>query len=111
MKEAVSNLSEARMIRRAPNGPLPFSEGDRAYIAETLEGMERAFGLAPFKNVPPRNWSGRKLLAQLLDWWHSIVPTTDAERAAYARLLGTIRLVDMTAIMAEDLEKARRSKR
>lgn len=111
MKDDIPNLNEARMIRRAPNGPLPFSEGDRAYIAETLRGVESAFGLAPFAKVAPSNWSGRRLLSQMIDWWHTLRPVTDAERAAYARLLGTIRLIDMTAIMAEELEKVRRSRR
>jgi hypothetical protein len=110
MKDDVRNINDARMLRRAPNGPLPFSESDANYIAETLRGMEQAFGLAPFVKVAKGQWPARRLLAAMIDWWRTIQPTTDAERSAYGRLLGTIRLIDLAAIMADELDHGRRSR-
>lgn len=107
MTDKVLSIREARMIMRAPKGPLPFSPEDRAYIAETLHGMQTAFGLAPFARVAPGQWSARALLEHLVEWWHDLIPTTESERQAFTRVLGTIRLIDAVSMMVADRDKTR----
>lgn len=44
MKTYIPELSEQRMVKRAPNRPIDFGT-DRDYIFSCLQGIEHSFGL------------------------------------------------------------------
>lgn len=96
------------MVQRAPDGPLPFSETDRDYIAAILADMDKCFSLAPFAGIAPREWSARALIGQLIEWWRTLDPVTEDQRDAYNRLPGSIRLIDTVSTWVE--EQAARSR-
>jgi hypothetical protein len=108
MKDYIPELSEIRMVQRAPDGPLPFSQSDLAYIAETLAELERAFGLKSLPHLAPRNGSARALIGQLIEWWRTLDPASEAERDAYNRLPGSIRLIDTVSTWVEEQAARRR---
>jgi murein L,D-transpeptidase YafK len=109
MKDYIPELSEIRMVQRAPDGPLPFSETDRNYIVDILADMDKSFQLAPFAAIAPTDWSARALIAQLIEWWRTLDPETEEQRDAYNRLPGSIRLIDTVSTWVEEQALRRRS--
>jgi len=109
MKDYIPELSEIRMVQRAPDGPLPFSKSDCAYIAEILADMEKSFGLKSFSNVAPGAWPARSLIGQLIEWWRTLDPATEDQRDAYNRLPGSIRLIDTVSTWVEEQTSRKRS--
>ncbi|WP_020176122.1 hypothetical protein [Methyloferula stellata] len=109
MKDYIPELSEIRMVQRAPDGPLPFSQSDLAYIADILADMDKTFGLKSFSDIVPGEWSARALIRQLIEWWRTLDPVTEAERDAYNRLPGSIRLIDTVSTWVEEQASRRRS--
>ncbi len=109
MKDYIPELSEIRMVQRAPEGPLPFSPSDSSYIVDILADMEKCFNLAPFANIAPRDWSARALIRQLIEWWRTLDPVTEEQRDAYNRLPGSIRLIDTVSTWVEEQASRRRS--
>jgi hypothetical protein len=108
MKDYIPELSEIRMVQRAPDGPLPFSKSDLAYIADILADMEKTFGLRSFSNVTPGEWSARALIRQLIEWWRTLDPATEDQRDAYNRLPGSIRLIDTVSTWVEEQASRRK---
>ncbi len=102
MTDYMPELSEIRMVQRAPDGPLPFSAEDKRYILDTLADVEASFGLDGFPGQPRDKLSSRALIKQLIDWWRTLTPQTDAQRDAYGRMPGAIRLIDTVAIWVEE---------
>jgi len=109
MKDYIPELSEIRMVQRAPDGPLPFSQSDLEYIAAILADMEKSFGLKTFAGSAPQNLSARLLIKQLIEWWRTLDPVTEDQRDAYNRLPGSIRLIDTVSTWVEELAALRRS--
>ncbi len=93
MKDYIPELSEQRMVRRAPNRPIDFGT-DRDYIFSCLKNVEQSFGLQAFPGLTPDQIPARALIRQLIVWWRTLEPADVAQQAAYARLPGTIRLID-----------------
>jgi hypothetical protein len=100
MKDYIPELSELRMIRRAPDGPLPFSDEDKSYVIACLEDVERSFGVLGAE--AGRASSARVLIKQLIEWWRTLEPATEAQRDAYGRMPGAIRLIDTVATWVEE---------
>ena len=93
MKDYIPELSEQRMIRRAPNQPIDFGT-DRDYIFACLPDVEASFGLQGFPGLAPEQIPARALIRQFIVWWRTLEPANAAQQAVYARLPGTIRLID-----------------
>jgi len=93
MKDYIPELSEQRMVRRAPNQPIDFGP-DRDYIFACLQDVEGSFGLQAFPGLAPEQIPARTLIKQLIVWWRTLEPANAGQQAAYARLPGTIRLID-----------------
>ncbi|WP_026605808.1 hypothetical protein [Methylocapsa acidiphila] len=106
MKDYIPELSELRMVRRAPEGPLPFSAEDRTYVLTCLRDVERSFGVASLI-VGPGDSSARALVKQLIEWWRTLEPKTEAQRDAYGRLPGAIRLIDTVSTWVEEKARSR----
>ncbi|HYP57453.1 MAG TPA: hypothetical protein VEQ35_04120 [Beijerinckia sp.] len=110
VKDYIPELSEIRMVKRAPDGPLPFSDADRAYILSCLADVEKRFGVTGFPGVVPEAIAARPLIKQLIEWWRTLEPVTDEQRDAYGRMPGAIRLIDTVATWVEELEALRGAK-
>jgi len=108
--EYIPELSEERMVRRAPERPYPLQGEDARYVETALRGVEAAFGLAAFPGVPFAAIPGRLLIRQCIDWWRALEPASDVQREAHARLPGAIRLLDTHSVMLAELEAARRQR-
>ncbi|PWB83951.1 MAG: hypothetical protein C3F11_03910 [Methylocystaceae bacterium] len=107
-KDYIPELSEVRMVRRAPERPFAFSEDDGRYIASCLREVEAAFGLEGFPGVPFERIPARALIGQFIDWWRGLEPGDDSQHTAHARLPGAIRLLDTVSAWME--EQARRDR-
>lgn len=110
MKDYIPELSEIRMVQRAPEGPLPFSEEDRRYIFSCLVDVEASFGLCGFPGIAPEAIASRALIKQLIEWWRTLEPMTDAQSDAYGRLPGAIRLIDTVSTWVEEQAARRKSR-
>jgi hypothetical protein len=93
MKDYIPELSEQRMVRRAPNRAIDFGP-DRDYIFACLQDVEENFGLQGFPGLAPEQIPARALIRQLIVWWRTLEPANAVQQAAYARLPGSIRLID-----------------
>jgi len=63
----IPELSEVRMVRRAPEGPFDFSEDDRDYIGRCLADVQSAFALKDFAGMTVDTISGRALIKHFID--------------------------------------------
>jgi len=93
MKDYIPELSEQRMVRRAPNRPIDFGP-DRDYIFACLKDVEASFGLQGFPGLTPQQIPARALIRQFIVWWRTLEPVDAVQQTAYARLPGAIRLID-----------------
>jgi len=93
MKPYIPELSEQRMVKRAPNRPIDFGT-DRDYIFSCLQDIEYGFGLQGFPGIAPEQIPARALIKQFIVWWRTLEPANARQQTAYARLPGTIRLID-----------------
>lgn len=93
MKDYIPELSEQRMVMRAPNRPIDFG-ANRDYIFSCLQGVEASFGLQGFPGRAPEQIPARALIRQFIVWWRTLEPADTVQQAAYARLPGAIRLID-----------------
>lgn len=101
MKTYIPELSEQRMVKRAPNRPIDFGT-DRDYIFSCLKDIEHSFGLQGFPCLTPEQIPARALIKQFIVWWRTLEPANARQQTAYARLPGTIRLIDaVSAWLAE----------
>jgi hypothetical protein len=101
MKNYIPELSEVRMIKRAPNRPVDFGN-DAQYIYSCLEDVEQSFGLVGFPGLSPEQIPARELIQQLIDWWRTLEPCNPAQQTAYGRIPGTIRLIDTVSTWLEE---------
>lgn len=93
MKPYIPELSEQRMVNRAPDWPVNFG-ADSDYIFSCLKDVEQSFGLVGFPGLAPRQIPARALIRQFIVWWRTLEPATPEQREAHGRLPGTIRLID-----------------
>jgi hypothetical protein len=98
----IPELSEVRMVRRAPETPFPLGDDDRTYIERCLRDVEAAFGLKGFPGVTLERVPARTLIKRLIDWWRTLEPGDDAQREAHGRLPSAIRLLDTVSIWLEE---------
>ncbi len=105
-KSYIPELSEVRMIQRAPRRPFVLSAEDARYIERCLRDVEAAFAIDGFARTPFSQIPARALIKQLIDWWRSLEPADEAQREAHGRLPSAIRLLDTVSTWME--ERARR---
>lgn len=98
----IPELSEVRMVRRAPEYPFPLGNDDRAYVAGRLADVEAAFGLVAFPGVPFDQIPGRALIGRFIEWWRTLEPETPAQQDAHAQLPSAIRLLDTVSAWLEE---------
>lgn len=110
MKDYVPELSELRMVNRAPDGPLPFSPGDRAYILACFDDVEASFAVRAFPACATAELSAKALIRQLILYWRTLEPRTEAQQDAYGRMPGAIRLIDTVATFVEEQEVRKQAK-
>jgi hypothetical protein len=110
MKDYIPELSELRMVNRAPDGPLPFSAADRVYILSCFEDVEKSFGLAAFPDTPTAELTAKALVRQLILYWRTLEPKTELQHDAYGRMPGAIRLIDTVATWVEERQARKQAK-
>jgi hypothetical protein len=98
----IPELSEVRMVRRAPEGPFDFGDDDREYIDRCLADVQSAFGLRDFAGMTARTISGRALIKAFIDWWRSLEPVNEAQQEGHGRLPAAIRLLDTVSSWMEE---------
>ena len=107
-RDYIPEVSEIRMVRRAPDHPFALSEADGRYIADCLRAIEASFGLVSFPGVAFRQIPARALIGLFIDWWRGLEPANEVQREAHARLPGAIRLLDTVSALMQ--EQARRDR-
>lgn len=108
-KDYIPELSEVRMVRRAPDRPFALSQDDGRYIEDCLRGVETAFEVEAFPGAPFEQIPARALIGQFIDWWRGLEPGDDVQHTAHARLPGAIRLLDTVSALMEELAQRDRS--
>lgn len=93
MKPYIPELSEQRMVNRAPNWPIDFGD-DRDYIFSCLGAVEEKFALKAFPGLAEEGIPARSLIKQFIVWWRTLEPANLEQREAHGRLPGAIRLID-----------------
>lgn len=101
-KDYIPELSEVRMVRRAPERPFVFSADDARYIESCLRDVEKAFAFEAFPGVAFAQIPARSLIQRFIDWWRALEPQDEAQREAHARLPSAIRLLDTVSIWMEE---------
>lgn len=101
-KNYIPELSEVRMINRAPQRPVDFGS-DRDYVFSCLKDVERAFEVEGFPGIAPEQIPVRSLVRQLIVWWRTLEPHNEAQQDACGRLPGVIRLIDTISGWLEEL--------
>lgn len=107
-KDYIPELSEVRMVRRAPEAPLAVSAEDARYLADRLAAVNAAFGLAAFSGLAFSQIPARSLIHQFIEWWRTLEPETEAQREAHGQLPGAIRLIDTVSTWLEEQAARRR---
>lgn len=111
MKDYIPELSELRMVNRAPDGPLPFSAADRTYVLSCFDDVEKRFGLRSFPEIATPDLTAKALVRQLILYWRTLEPQTEAQKEAYGRMPGAIRLIDTVATWVEEQEARARARK
>ena len=107
IKDYIPELSEVRMVRRAPERPFALNGTDARYVEACLRDFEAAFGLDAFPGVAFEEISGRALIDHFIDWWRGMDPEGEAQQNAHSRLPGAIRLLDTVSALMEELSQRR----
>ena len=82
MKPYIPELSEQRMVRRAPNQPIDFGP-DGGYIFSCLQDVEASFGLEGFPGLAPEQIPARALIRQFIVWWRTLEPADAGQQVAH----------------------------
>ncbi|WP_234052080.1 MULTISPECIES: hypothetical protein [unclassified Xanthobacter] len=98
----IPELSEVRMVRRAPEHPFPFGDDDRAYVSGRLRDVEEAFGFTAFPGLAFDQIPARALISRFIAWWRTLEPETPAQVEAHAQLPAAIRLLDTVSTWLEE---------
>ncbi len=105
----IPELSEVRMVRRAPEAPLTgVSAEDAQYLFARIGAVNAAFGLDAFAGLTFAQIPARALIHQFIEWWRTLEPETDAQREAHGQLPGAIRLIDTVSTWLEEQAGRRR---
>jgi hypothetical protein len=107
IKDYIPELSEVRMVRRAPERPFALNGADARYVEACLRDFEAAFGLDAYPGVPFEQIPGRALIGDFIDWWRGMDPEGEAQQNAHTRLPGAIRLLDTVSALMEELSQRR----
>jgi hypothetical protein len=107
-KDYIPELSEVRMVRRAPERPFALSDEDARYIEACLRDVEASFGFEAFPGAPFEKIPARALIGRFIDWWRALEPADEKQRDSHARLPAAIRLLDTVSALME--ERAQREK-
>lgn len=107
-RDYIPEVSEIRMVRRAPDRPFALNEEDRRYISDCLRAVEASFGLEAFPGVAFGEIPARALIGLFIDWWRGLEPASEGEREAHARLPGAIRLLDTISTLMEEQAQRKR---
>jgi len=102
MKDYIPELSEIRMVRRAPDQPPELCAEDAAYVENGLRAVEQAFGLDAFPGLAFGQIPARELIKAFIDWWRGMEPKNEAQREALALLPSAIRLLDTFSALQEE---------
>jgi hypothetical protein len=102
MKDYIPELSEIRMVRRAPEHPLELNAEDASYIANCLRSVESAFQIDAFPGQSLLTIPARALIKTFIDWWRGLEPANEAQREALAKLPSAIRLIDTISTWLEE---------
>ncbi len=105
MVNAVTDLAGERLIRRAPDHPLPLAADDEAYLMVCLNEIERVFGVRALPEVALTVLPGRTLMRRLIELRRSLRPGDGEQRSAFGRLAGAILLVDTASALDHDLHQ------
>lgn len=106
-KDYIPELSEVRMVRRAPERPFDLGEDDARYIESCLRDVEAAFGIEGFPGQPFARIPARGLMQQFIDWWRTLEPQDESQRDAHGRLPSAIRLMDTISTCMEEQAQRR----
>lgn len=106
-KDYIPELSEVRMVRRAPEHPYPFGADDRVYISGRLRDVETAFGFTAFPGLTFDQIPARKLIHHFIEWWRTLEPQTPEQVEAHAQLPAAIRLLDTVSAWLEEQAQRR----
>jgi hypothetical protein len=98
----IPELSEVRMVKRAPDTPFAFADGDRIYVESCLRDIEVAFGLDAFPGLLVEQIPGRTLIGHFIYWWRRLEPSSQSQGEAHARLPAAIRLLDTLSAWMEE---------
>ena len=104
MADYMPELSELRMIARAPDQTVDFGT-DREYIHCCLQEVERSFGLDAFPGIAPQQVSTHALIKQLITWWRTLKPTDLDQQNSFGRMPGVIRLIDTYSLWVGEHKK------
>lgn len=102
MADAVTDLAGERLIRRAPDHPLTFSDDDQRYLLGCLEEVGRVFHVAAEPELPLDMLPGRALMRRLVELRRSLRARDADQRSALGRLASAILLVDTACALDRD---------
>jgi hypothetical protein len=94
MPDEVMSIGDERLVRGAPDHPVPLPPEDRDYLLACLAAIERSFGLVAFPGLRFEAVPARALMRRLTQWWRGLEPQTEAQQAAHGQLPGAILLLD-----------------
>jgi hypothetical protein len=106
-KDYIPELSEVRMVRRAPERPFALSEEDTDYVERCLRDVEAAFAIEAFPGVMFAQIPARALMRQFIDWWRGLEPEDEKQREAHAQLPSAIRLMDTVSSWMQERAQRR----
>jgi hypothetical protein len=100
---APASIAEQRLIKRAPDHPLPLGQDDVNYISATFKGIEQIFGVKAQPDLPLKHLPGSVLMRKLMELRRSLRPATPEEREAHGKLSSAILLLDIACSLDADL--------
>lgn len=106
-KDYIPELSEVRMVQRAPARPYVLGAEDAGYIERCLRDVEAAFAIEAFPGAPFAQIPARSIIKQFIDWWRGLEPADEKQREAHAQLPSAIRLMDTVSTWMQEQAQRR----
>jgi hypothetical protein len=100
--DGIIDFAGERLIRRAPEWPLPLTDGDQDYILSCLRAVQTAFSEPVVPDVPLDLIPARALMRLLVRLRRTLRPQTDAQADALARLPGALHLLAIACAMERE---------